>query len=58
MGSISFTFKITFGAENRPSTGFQATVGTPSLYLSPGRGEIVGDRTAVTDTLQGPGPGA
>ena len=34
----------------QPSTGFQVTAGTPSLYLSPGGGEIVGTFPAVTDT--------
>ena len=32
-----------------PSTGFQVAAGTPSLYLSPGGGEILGDFPAVTD---------
>ena len=35
---------------NGPSTSFQVTAGTPSLYLSPGGGEIVGGFTAITDT--------
>ena len=33
-----------------PSTGFQVTAGTPTLYLSPAGGEIVGGCKAVTDT--------
>ena len=34
----------------QPSTGFQVTAGTPSLYLSLGGGEIMGTFPAVTDT--------
>ena len=33
----------------RPSTGFQVTVGTPSLYLSPDGGEIVDSRVRGND---------
>ena len=40
-----------------PSTGCQVTTKPPSLYLSPGGGEIEGGYVAVADTRHRPGRG-